>query len=233
MPSTGRPAGKAQASPGRDSDPVREWDAWAETYDDTAGLFAWINDSLILRTVAPGGKKVLDVGCGSGRLSRLLATEAREVVGIDVSPEMVKRARRDVPANARFLEMSLFDLPADETYDAIVVSSLLHHFDAKPMLASLKGALAAGGLLLMIEPIAGGHLDRLRYFDAARRAFGLRFVLKLFHARFASGPWRRHSRDERLPTFREFKDATLADLPGAEVRRVNNLFGMITWRKPN
>ncbi len=51
------------------------------------------------RTLAPfgivlrGDERVLEIGCGMGRITRALAARARDVVGVDVSPEMIERGR--------------------------------------------------------------------------------------------------------------------------------------------
>jgi len=48
---------------------------------------------------------VLDVGCGSGRLSFIVAERAKEVIGIDLSPQAVEEARRAAKENTRFFVM--------------------------------------------------------------------------------------------------------------------------------
>jgi ubiquinone/menaquinone biosynthesis C-methylase UbiE len=47
------------------------------------------------------GKRVLEVGCGSGRLTRFLAARAREVHAFDVNPDSVAEAERSLPAELR------------------------------------------------------------------------------------------------------------------------------------
>lgn len=76
------------------------WDAEAELFDDApdhglrdpAVRQAW---AALLLPLLPGrGLRVADLGCGTGTLSQLLAEEGDHVVsGIDLSPEMVRRAR--------------------------------------------------------------------------------------------------------------------------------------------
>jgi ubiquinone/menaquinone biosynthesis C-methylase UbiE len=48
-----------------------------------------------------GGKRVLDVGCGTGRLTRFLAARAGEVHAFDAKPEAVAEAERSLPAELR------------------------------------------------------------------------------------------------------------------------------------
>jgi SAM-dependent methyltransferase len=58
----------------------------------------------------PGGKTALEIGCGIGRMTRAFAEEFGEVIGADISPEMVDRARAHAPGNARFVCVSGSDL---------------------------------------------------------------------------------------------------------------------------
>jgi ubiquinone/menaquinone biosynthesis C-methylase UbiE len=58
----------------------------------------------------PKGKTALEIGCGIGRMTQAFAGEFGEVIGVDVSPEMVQQARAEAPANARFVCGSGADL---------------------------------------------------------------------------------------------------------------------------
>lgn len=74
---------------------------------------------------------VLDVGCGLGRLTRAIAGRAREVVGIDISSEMLDRARELNPqlANVRWVHGDGTSLAgvADASIDAIVSHVVFQH----------------------------------------------------------------------------------------------------------
>jgi SAM-dependent methyltransferase len=77
--------------------------------------------------VAPG-EEVLDIGCGVGRLTRVLASRAGSVTGIDISAEMVERARANVP-EATFVVgdgTSLRPLP-DAGFDGVVSLVVFQH----------------------------------------------------------------------------------------------------------
>lgn len=226
MPSIGPSAGDCS----RVSSPD-EWDDWAATYEKTAGRFTRINDLLILSAVSPRGKRILDVGCGTGRLSRLLGDQAREVVGIDTSPRMIEQARRSQPPTVRFEVRSLFDLQPSERFDAVVSCYVLHHVDGRRALAALCRAVAPGGRLVIIEPLRGRLLDRIAYLLLVWRRFGVRYLFEALWARFTSLEWRRHDLHERLLPFAAFESFYAECLPSAEIRRVNALFGLVVWRK--
>ncbi len=208
-----------------------EWDLWAPSYEETAGRLTRINDALIVRTVVPSGKRILDVGCGTGRLTRLLAQEAEEIVGVDISPRMVEQALVLSPANARFRVLSLFDLATEEQFDAVVACYVLHHLDIREAVRVLSGVLAPGGTLVIIEPIKGSLYHKIAFLGLVVLRCGLFRAWKAVRAKLTSPEWKRHDLHEKLLTFRDFASLYGALLPCAHIRRVNALFGMVVWRK--
>src|SRR6266536_2116050 len=86
--------------------------------------------------VAPSGdERALDVGTGAGTLALALAPLVREVVGVDVVPELLERARRDAPANVTFMEGDATSLPLESgSFDLSCSRRTLHHI-ARPELA--------------------------------------------------------------------------------------------------
>jgi SAM-dependent methyltransferase len=77
---------------------------------------------------------VLDVACGPGILSAVIAKTAREVVAFDLTPQMLKKAaQRCAEAgldNVKFREGNATELPfADAAFDALVTRLSVHHFD--------------------------------------------------------------------------------------------------------
>jgi SAM-dependent methyltransferase len=76
--------------------------------------------------------KVLDVGCGAGEHTILLAGLGYDVVGIDFSPHAVRTARDNAAArsvSARFEVADAMELDGGPQYDTIVDSALFHVFD--------------------------------------------------------------------------------------------------------
>src|ERR671931_228910 len=62
--------------------------------------------------VSPNGdERALDVGTGAGTLALALAPLVREVIGVDVVPELLEHARANAPANVTFLEGDATALP--------------------------------------------------------------------------------------------------------------------------
>jgi ubiquinone/menaquinone biosynthesis C-methylase UbiE len=128
-----------------------------------------------LRTfVSPrGNERALDVGTGAGTLALALAPLVREVVGVDVVPELLARARERASANVVFVEGDATSLPFDAgSFDLACCRRTLHHI-ARPerAVAELVRVTASGGRLFVddqiapVDPLAALDLDR---FERAR-----------------------------------------------------------------
>jgi len=100
------------------------------------------------------GSRVLDVGCGAGHYAAELRQRgATEVVGIDGSDTLLRRARERLGADA---SLHLHDLEeplsflADESFDVAVMALVYHHVEARSqLLAELRRVLKPGGTLLL------------------------------------------------------------------------------------
>jgi SAM-dependent methyltransferase len=113
------------------------------------------------------GQRILDLGCGNGRLAILLAQSGNAVIGIDNSDEQIRLARSNPASAAGFspggsLEfhqapMESTGLP-DAAFDTVILSQSLHHA-AKPKeaLAESRRLLAPGGRILILDLLAHGE----------------------------------------------------------------------------
>lgn len=103
--------------------------------------------------------RVLDFGCGDGWVSINLARQGHDVYGIDISIELVNKARKwaeesGLSQKAHFEEMAGENLVFQKNYfDAVVGSAVLHHTDFEMALNSIYRVLKPGGTGLFIEPM--------------------------------------------------------------------------------
>jgi SAM-dependent methyltransferase len=102
--------------------------------------------------------RVVEVGCGSGTLARHLVDEGYEMVGLDVSPAMVRLARRKVP-EARFRVRSLADARLPACAAVVAIGEVITYVPARSagmelpavlrrFFARAHAALEPGGLLI-------------------------------------------------------------------------------------
>ncbi len=109
------------------------------------------------------GKRVLDVGCGDGKVTALI--EAAAVTGCDRSPEMIALARREHP-ECTFVVADVRELPfEDGAFDAIVAQGVLEHvIDPQRGAEEIHRVLAPGGLVFSTTPfVLGVHLPVADY----------------------------------------------------------------------
>lgn len=132
------------------------WDA--RTYDRVSEpQQAWASDVLArLHGIAPDAA-VLDVGCGTGRVTEALVelVPRGRVLAIDASSDMVELASARLHGRARVWCQDVLELELDEPVDAIFSTATLHWVpDHERMWAVLARALRPGG---RVEVQCGGH----------------------------------------------------------------------------
>jgi ubiquinone/menaquinone biosynthesis C-methylase UbiE len=100
-----------------------------------------------------GGRRVLDIGCGTGNSRQIYAAHARHYVGLDLSLEAVRTALHAQAAGA-WLQADALRLPfADRAFDVVAFSSVLHHVPSIPeALSEARRVLAPGGLVFAFDP---------------------------------------------------------------------------------
>lgn len=116
--------------------------------------------TVIMSAFGPlAGKRILDVGCGTGVLARSLSSRGARVVGLDPNEQALAVARESVPAGT-FLSGGAQALPfADHSFDGVIFLNSLHHVPEREMHpALLEAARVAkpGHPVIVIEPLAEG-----------------------------------------------------------------------------
>ena len=111
-----------------------------------------------------GGKRVLDLACGEGYGSALLARRASQVLGVDVSQQAIEHARRAYPrlANLEFKAGSCTAIPApDASIDvAISFETLEHIAEQEQFVAELARVLKPDGVLIISCPNKAEYTDK-------------------------------------------------------------------------
>ncbi len=117
----------------------------------------------------PAGTRVLDVGCGVGRWSRLLAARGARVTGVDLSPTMIAQATLRAAAagladrcDFRVQDLATLDVGAE--FDLVLAVTVLQHIlDPAALRAALRAMtdhLAPGGRMILLEAAPTSVIDR-------------------------------------------------------------------------
>ncbi|HYX10341.1 MAG TPA: methyltransferase domain-containing protein [Candidatus Acidoferrum sp.] len=145
-----------------------DWDA--ATYDRVADPQEEWGRDVLARLELRGDERVLDAGCGSGRVTRLLAERVPRghVIGVDASPSMIERAREVLGREAELIVSDILDLELSDPVDAIFSNATFHWIlDHHRLFSRLHALLRPGGVM---EAQCGGEgnvAEWIRAIDAA------------------------------------------------------------------
>ncbi len=191
----------------------------------------------LLRQLPARFNRALDVGCGTGTFTCLLADRAARVDGIDLSPGMISAARRGTEgrSNVRFDVADVLESPLEANrYEVISTLATLHHVPLEPALRRLAAALAPGGTLLVLDLLTTAGLRELPrngvawlVLRAKRLAQGRPFV-----PADAERAWNEHGRRDRYDSWEEIVRTYRRVLPGSRLKRHLLWRYSAVWRKP-
>ena len=147
---------------------IQDYNLIAEDYARTRAFIP--EDIRALGEHIQAGERVLDMGCGGGRLFEITRDKSADFFGIDSSPALIEIAKKKYPG-AKFQVADALNLSFSENYfDKVYSISVIHHIPSKELrLQYFKEAnrvLKPGGLLI------------LRVWDFWRRKEGIRLFLK-------------------------------------------------------
>ena len=153
--------------------------AKAAAGEDLAGEARFVD------AMVPRGSRILDAGCGPGRVSAALAERGHEVVGVDVDPVLIAAAEQDFSGPSWLVEdLAELDLPARglaADFDVIVAAGNVMTFLApstrREVLRRLVGHLGPGGRIVVGFGVGRDYSFDEFFVDAA--AAGLDVDLKL------------------------------------------------------
>jgi ubiquinone/menaquinone biosynthesis C-methylase UbiE len=182
-------------------------------------------------------REALDIGCGTGTFSRLLAKTSDRVLALDLSPNMIRVARERSAQfpniDFRVADVLELELPA-ERFDCIATIATLHHLPQATVLPKLKSALKPGGVLLVLDLFqAEGLFDAVRGALAVPLSVGLRLAKhgRLRPPREVRRAWAEHGRHDSYLTLAQVREACAELLPGAVLTRHLLWRYSVVWKK--
>lgn len=193
---------EGRGAPARCSDDYvrRTFDLFAASFDDVLGALRYAGvqravvalDATLGPSASPPTATVVDAGCGTGALGPLVRARCARLIGVDLSPRMVERARaRGVYDEVHEAELTRWLEAKHQAVDAIVCADTVIYFgDVEPLARAMVGALRPGGVLVLTveawlttDPDATYRLERhgryshaLAYLTSALAAAGAEII---------------------------------------------------------
>src|SRR5260221_2355409 len=127
--------------------PSTHWNA--RLYDDKHNFVFKYGEDVVHQLAPQQGERILDLGCGTGYLTNLIARAGARVVGIDKSTSMIERAKAAYP-DLDFQVRSATDFHFDTPFDAIFSNAALHWVLKKEnVIDNIYRHLRTGGRLIL------------------------------------------------------------------------------------
>jgi len=230
---------------------AQSFDRIAADYDRLGDLSG--NDAItswLVSVCPPAGGRALDLGCGAGRHAVLLAERFAHVDAIDRSLPMIEiaRAKRSRP-NVAYQHADLLEATGSGEYDLVVSVMTLHHGpDLRAALAHIKGLLAPGGRIVLVDSYpaesalhpARRILHRLVPLRPRLHAMAvLRFGANLTRRGPATAweiyrlstrrEWLDHRVSDRFFSRDELDQSCAALFPGCQLERLGGTVVGLTW----
>lgn len=157
----------------------------ADIYEDLCAAEDF--DGLVFKALLPliEGRRLLDVGCGSGKYARLLAPFAARLTGLDAAPAQLAIAQKKVAAmepgeRSRVdlvlgdaLDAELAHAPYDVAIACWMLGTVLDPAKRLAILERIDGELAPGGQIILVENDSEGPFELMRGRCDASRAYNL------------------------------------------------------------
>ena len=192
----------------------------------------------LLEQIPNHSQTILDIGCGTGKFSLLLANYTDKVIAIDLSPNSIQiakhRSRQFNNIDYQVADISQWRFPV-ERFDVITSIATVHHLSLEKLLPQLQAALKPGGVLIILDLLKyQGIKDSLSDCIAVPLNW---WFLKTKNRHIKPNPeaaeaMRQHLLTDEYLTLSQVKEIYLSLLTTAKVRK--HLFWRysVVWHKP-
>jgi ubiquinone/menaquinone biosynthesis C-methylase UbiE len=213
----------------------QQFDAVALEYDFMSGIFH--APEFILAQLPDRRQRALDLGCGSGMMVQELSQHFQEVIGIDVSSDLLTIAQaKHQTANTHYCLMDVHNLGMQAKFDYIISQNVFHHLHDVPcVLEQVIHLLQPGGRLLITDVISEREtpptivylVGAFQEYMPNVRKYGLKNANRIFRFR-VSKHWLGHLATDKYLSACAFQQFYQQHLP--ECRFPNA--SAVIWDKP-
>jgi SAM-dependent methyltransferase len=203
-------------------------DRWPDDYE--RGRPGYPDEAVNVADV-PVSSSVLDVGAGTGKLTRLLLTRFARVVAVEPADAM-RRLLAELCPDAEALTGSAEAIPlADASVDAVFSAEAFHWFDGERALAEIERVLRPGGALVLMWNVPAGPtqppIEALERLVDERAPQDIAYhPCDLNADRFASGEWRAPFAGS---PFGELREASFANVQALDRDAFVALLASMGW----
>lgn len=194
--------------------------------------------SFLLSHIPPtADSDALEIGCGTGAFSRLLAQRFRRVLALDLSPRMIEIARersRPYPnIDFQVADAVTVELPSEQ-FGCVASIATLHHLPLEIIFPKIKSVLKPGGTLLVLDLF---RAQSVADFSTSLLSIPLNTVLRWIkcgrvrQSAEARAAWEEHARTDTYPTLAQVRRACAAIFPAAQVKRHLLWRYSVVWKK--
>jgi 2-polyprenyl-3-methyl-5-hydroxy-6-metoxy-1,4-benzoquinol methylase len=194
-------------------------------------------DTFLLQFIPAPCNRALEIGCGTGTFTRLMAMQANHVTATDLSGEMIRVARHRSTGYPNIdysvgdiLEMDL----SVSQFDCIVMIATLHHLPTESVLEKLKQALTPEGVLILHDLLTPtGTLSRAADLVRFPVSMAMRCLRtgRLWARQEVRRAWTEHGKEERYLTKQEVEAMRDQYLQGGYVKYHLLWRYTLVWRK--
>lgn len=191
----------------------------------------------LLRHVPSDTGTCLDIGCGKGELTALLAKKAKKVIAVDLADKMIEYARANNAAgNIEYICENILHMDfAPASLDVIISTATAHHLPYDWLLEFAKDKLRSGGKLILLDLVkASSPVDYLVWGFAILPNVIMNLIKNgRLHKDdpHATQVWRKHGEHDRYMTLGEIRALAAKHIPGAKVRRKLFWRYALIWEK--
>ena len=214
-----------------------EFDRLADVYDEKWEQSKHFYGQIVKHI--PQNGRVLEIGCGAGTLTRMMAERAKEVIALDLAPQMLAIAKT---RSSKFTNISYFENDfmswdfAEESFDFIASVATLHHLPFEDALTRMKRALKVGGEIFILDLyknegfvnliLSGVNISLLSLLN-------LRDFKRLRAPEVVRDAWREHEKFDEYMSVKEIRERAAKILPDVKIKKELLWRYSLVWQKRN
>jgi 2-polyprenyl-3-methyl-5-hydroxy-6-metoxy-1,4-benzoquinol methylase len=178
----------------------------------------------LLKNIPKNCNCILDVGCGTGELTKRLIPFSKEIIGVDVSENMINEAKkRNYDEKISYIKISVEEYlkETEKQFDVIISIAALHHMNEEKILETMKNKLTKDGKIIILDLVKGGIADYILAIISVPSSIILRLKNngKSRISKEEKEAWSGHFHYDRYLTIKEVKNITRNKLGKAKVKK--------------